>query len=165
MEPAWPQASDIFPALILDEAAEGLVGACESLLGVTVEASPCADVPFESCAAYSAAVSCTHADGGWNIIVAGDQASCVKVASLMFGDDMAPGDSEIGDALGELANITAGILKTRRAKQGQMIQIGLPLAQVGDNCCRFIGHGVKTASSLLSGPDLQVQVVLVWREG
>ena len=155
---SWPATA------ALTEAASCLLEACQSVLGAELVDVGRSATPVATCASYAGIISCTHAGGGWTLVVAGDSESCARVAQLMLGEEAPPGDAEIGDALGELANITAGILKTKRAARSQVIQIGLPLVQAGSNCLRFIGHSVKTSSVLLKGDDLRLQLVLVYRD-
>lgn len=162
---AWPRAdAGVSPRDVLPEAAAALAQACASMLGVALAEEGTGSEPHPDRAACGALISCTHADGGWSINVSGDAPSCARVAQLMFGDDVPAGEPEIGDALGELANVTSGILKTKRAARGQVIQIGLPVVQAGAGAGRFIGRDIRTSVALLGGEGLRLQLVLVYRE-
>ncbi len=63
----------------------------------------------------------------WSVVLGFQQAAAAKIASAFAGFDI-PADSEdLGDAIGELANITAGLIQRKLATRNVVIDISLPV--------------------------------------
>jgi chemotaxis protein CheX len=70
-------------------------------------------------------------EGSFQIGLASDAAGCQTLAKALFAADEDLPDSDIGDALGEIANIVAGGVKKRMATVQQPLSLGLPIVLQG----------------------------------
>jgi CheY-specific phosphatase CheX len=72
----------------------------------------------------------------------------------------------MADAIGEIANVAAGVLKSSRAKAGQAVQLGLPLFLEGSSCIEFFASGIQGMAQTVRGPNnLEAHVIIIWQEG
>ena len=80
--------------------------------------------------------------------------------------DESPEMEDIADAMGEIANVAAGVMKSSRAAAGQKVQLGLPLFMEGRSCIEFFASGIHGMAQTVTGPDdLDFHVILIWQEG
>lgn len=63
--------------------------------------------------------------------LASDAVGCQLLARTLFGADNELSDTDVNDALGEIANILAGGVKTRMSKTHAGIQLSLPIVMEG----------------------------------
>lgn len=115
--------------IVVDEDLTGLTaGVWEAFLGLSCEEGPPGDVAHGISWTSSVSVS-----GGWNgsIALAFPAHLAAAVAGAMFG--MGPDevtDEEVGDAIGELANIIGGNIK---GMVDEPCQLSLPVVAFGGN--------------------------------
>ncbi len=69
-------------------------------------------------------------EGSLQIGLASDSAGCMTLAKALFGSDEDLPENDVGDALGEIANIVAGGVKKRMSGQVPLA-LGLPIVMEG----------------------------------
>jgi len=69
--------------------------------------------------------------GSLQIGLASDSMGCQTLAKALFGSDDDLPDEDVGDALGEIANIVAGGVKKRMASGEISLALGLPIVMEG----------------------------------
>jgi hypothetical protein len=70
-------------------------------------------------------------EGSFQIGLASDVAGCQTLARTLFASDEDLPESDVSDALGEVANIVAGGVKKRMATVQQPLSLGLPIVMEG----------------------------------
>ena len=70
-------------------------------------------------------------EGSLQIGLASDGAGCQTLAKALFGSDEDLPEEDVGDALGEIANIVAGGVKKRMASGEILLALGLPIVMEG----------------------------------
>lgn len=152
-----------FTALVTEAGA--LVNeACSMLASIAFDPpGPSSDEVGPEWVEYVAFITCQYGTAGWHLGVAADAETSLRIARAMFGID-APSDDEIGDAMGEVVNVAAGMLKTHLHDRGHDIRIGLPLVQRGAQSCRAMGLGVHRIAAPLDGEGLRAQSIIVWKQ-
>jgi CheY-specific phosphatase CheX len=70
-------------------------------------------------------------DDSLQVGLASDAAGCQTLARTLFAADDELSDTDVNDALGEIANILAGGVKTRMAATHTGISLGLPIVMEG----------------------------------
>ncbi len=81
-------------------------------------------------------------------------------------DNEEPEMADVADAVGEIANVAAGVLKSSRAKAGQAVQLGLPLFMAGSSCIEFFASGIQGMAQTIRGDGgLEAHVIIIWQEG
>ena len=80
----------------------------------------------------------------WSVFL-GLPAGTAEAVALKFAGFEIPFDSpDMGDAIGELANIFAGDIKTKLAKEGIKVEISLPNVLKADNLQMLVQNGSCT---------------------
>jgi len=69
--------------------------------------------------------------GSLQIGLASDSVGCQTLAKALFGSDEDLPEEDVGDALGEIANIVAGGVKKRMASGEISLALGLPIVMEG----------------------------------
>lgn len=156
------------PAQVLQEAVKAVVDTCSIQMGLelTVDSNP--SDPREANVEYGTAIALTAENGGWQLAVMANKGSCMDLTRAMFAMEPAeqPEMADMADAVGEIANVAAGVLKASRAKAGQAVQLGLPLFMEGGSCIEFFAKGIQGMAQTVRGPeDLEAHVVIIWQEG
>jgi len=163
-----PQTSSL-PIQVLQEATEAVVTTCDVQLSLRLEVDSNPSDPRQARVDYGSSIALTTEEGsGWNLAVMADKASCQKLTRVLFAmeDDEEPEMEDLADGLGEIGNVAAGVLKSKRMEAGQRCQLGLPLFMEGSGCIEFFASGLQGLSQSLIGPDgLVVHVILIWQEG
>ncbi len=98
----------------------------------------------------------------------GSRSSCEVLTRSLFAmeDGEEPAMADMADALGEIANVAAGVLKASRAAAGQAVQLGLPLFMEGRGCFEFFASGIQGMAQTVRGEaGLSAHVILIWQEG
>lgn len=85
-------------------------------------------LPLELTGCYVALVGKNHSV---QVGLASDPLGCQDLARALFGTDEDLPDSEVNDALGEIANIIAGGVKSRCSEAHAGLSLGLPMAMEG----------------------------------
>jgi chemotaxis protein CheX len=70
-------------------------------------------------------------EGSLQIGLASDSTGCMTLAKALFASDENLPDEDVGDALGEIANIVAGGVKKRMAIGKVALVLGLPIVMEG----------------------------------
>jgi len=70
-------------------------------------------------------------EGSLQIGLASDAAGCMALAKALFGSDDDLPEEDVGDALGEIANIIAGGVKKRMTSGQVPLALGLPIVMEG----------------------------------
>ena len=156
----------VTPSQVLDQAVQSFVQACDVQLGIALQPDGGPGDLDPATAAYGSCIACTNPSGGWNLVFVGDEKSCQVLARALFAmeEDEDVSEEDIADAMGEINNIAAGMLRAKRVEAGDEIQIGLPLFLAGGSCLGFLANRIKGSAQRLTGADGEVQVVIMWRE-
>ncbi len=156
------------PAQVLKEAVKAVVDTCAIQMDIQLTVDPHPSDPREAKVDFGSAIALTAQNGGWQLAVMADKESCAKFTRSMFAmePDEEPEMADMADAVGEVANVAAGVLKSSRAKAGQAVQLGLPLFMEGGSCIEFFARGVQGMAQTIRGADgLEAHVVIIWQEG
>lgn len=156
------------PVQVLQEAVRAVVDTCAIQMNLALKVEPHPSDPRDADVEYGSSVALTAETGGWQLAVMGNRASCEALTRNLFamesGED--PAMADVADALGEIANVAAGVLKASRAAAGQTVQLGLPLFMEGRGCFDFFASGIQGMAQTVHGEDgLSAHVILIWQEG
>lgn len=153
---------------VLQEAVRAVVDTCAIQMGLALEVDPDPSDPRDADVKYGSSIALTAETGGWQLAVMGDRGSCEALTRSLFAmdDDEESSTADMADALGEIANVAAGVLKTSRAAAGQAVQLGLPFFMEGKGCFEFFATGIHGVAQTVRGPNgLSAHVILTWQEG
>ncbi len=156
------------PAQVLREAVKAVVDTCAIQMDFHLEVDPNPSDPREAAVDFGSAIALTAKNGGWQLAVMANKESCAKFTRAMFAmePDEDPEMADMADAVGEIANVAAGVLKSSRAEAGQAVQLGLPLFMEGGSCIEFFARGVQGMAQTVRGAEgLEAYVVIIWQEG
>jgi hypothetical protein len=110
-----------------ESASESLVRVATTALGLPAEALGPAAAP--TTASLGAYVPVMTPDEAIQIGIVGDAESCLRVARALLqladGDEL--GDADVTDAIGEIANMVAGMTKAALAPRIGVVALGLPM--------------------------------------
>jgi CheY-specific phosphatase CheX len=156
------------PAQVLQEAVKAVVETCsiQMDLELTVDENP--SDPRKAKVEYGSSIALTAENGGWNLAVMANKPGCEELTRALFAmePDEKPAMEDMADAIGEIANVAAGVLKSSRAKAGQAVQLGLPLFLEGSSCIEFFASGIQGMAQTVRGPNnLEAHVIIIWQEG
>lgn len=156
------------PAQVLQEAVKAVVTTCaiQMDLELTIEENP--GDPRQAQVEFGSSIALTAENGGWNLAVMANGPGCRELTRALFAmePDEVPDMEDIADAMGEIANVAAGVLKSSRAEAGQAVQLGLPLFLEGRSCFEFFASGIQGMAQTIHGPrELEAHVILIWQEG
>lgn len=156
------------PAQVLQEAVQAVVDTCaiQMDLELTVDENP--SDPRQAQVEYGSSIALTAENGGYNLAVMANKAGCEELTRALFAmeSDEQPEMEDMADAIGEIANVAAGVLKSSRAKAGQAVQLGLPLFLEGGSCIEFFASGIQGMAQTVRGPNgLEAHVIIIWQEG
>ncbi len=118
--------------------------------------------------AMGSCVSLTAPEGSVSLAVVADAESCRTMTRALFAmeDGEEPGKEEQADALGEIANMTTGLLKRKwHELDGREMQLGIPLFLSGTDCFEYVRKGVKVVARKLAAPGIRAQVVMFCQTG
>jgi len=90
--------------------------------------------------------------------LASDSQGCQSLARALFCSDEDLPESDVADALGEIANIVAGGVKKRKSHSHSAMVLGLPLVMVGQ--LRLSERQVLAQNDVLMG-DIPVRVWVI----
>jgi CheY-specific phosphatase CheX len=156
------------PVQVLQEAVRALVDTCAIQMNLALEVDPSPSDPRDADVEHGSSIALTSETGGWQLAVMGSRGSCEALTRNLFAmeaDEM-PAMADMADALGEIVNVAAGVLKASRAASGQKVQLGLPLFMEGRGCFEFFASGIQGMAQTVRGHDgLSVHVILIWQEG
>ena len=156
------------PTQVLQEAVRAVVDTCAIQMNLALEVDPNPSDPRDADVEHGSSIALTSETGGWQLAVMGSRGSCEALTRNLFAmeaDEM-PAMADMADALGEIANVAAGVLKASRAAAGQKVQLGLPLFMEGRGCFEFFASGIQGMAQTVRGEDgLSVHVILIWQEG
>jgi hypothetical protein len=152
----------------MDAAASALIEVCASFSDVELEllGEP---RPFEPNGfVMGSCVSLTQPEGTFSLAVLGDERSCEVMTRALFAmePDEEVGKEEHADALGEIANMTAGAVKRSLTTiDGEELLLGLPLFFSGSDGLQYVRKGVDVITQEVGGEGLELQVVLICQRG
>lgn len=99
-------------------------------------------------------------DNSLHVGIVSDESGCVSLTRALLGmapdEDVSPED--VRDAVGEIANMIAGGVKTKVTEKGVSAQIGLPIFIQGHIEC---GGSTQTIVSQLTFDDVDVCITVV----
>ncbi len=165
---ASPQTEQSVPEQVLKEAVQAVVDTCRIQMELDLEVDPTPSDPREANVEFGSGIALTAENGGWQLAVMGSKQSCAMLTRGMFAmeDSEEPEMEDMADAMGEIANVAAGVMKSSRAEAGQKVQLGLPLFMEGKSCLEFFASGLQGMAQTVIGPDgLDFHVILIWHEG
>jgi hypothetical protein len=155
------------PVEVLREAVQAVVKTCEVQMDLPLEIDPNPSDPRDADVRFGSSIALTAEGGGWQLAVMGNKASCEALTRNLFAmePDEVPEMDDMADALGEIANVAAGVMKASRQEAGQSVQLGLPLFLTSKSCLEFFAEGIEGMAQTLRGADsLEVHVILIWQE-
>lgn len=155
------------PTQVLEEAVKAVVDTCsiQMDLQLTVDENP--SDPRKAKVEYGSCIALTAENGGWNLAVMANKPGCEELTRALFAmePDEQPEMEDMADAIGEIANVAAGVMKSSRARAGQAVQLGLPLFLEGSSCIEFFANGIQGMAQTVRGPnELEAHVILIWQE-
>jgi CheY-specific phosphatase CheX len=156
------------PAQVLKEAVKAVVDTCSIQMDLNLEVQDNPTDPRQADVEYGSSIALTAENGGWNLAVMANKPGCEELTRALFAmeSDEHPEMEDMADAIGEIANVAAGVLKASRAKAGQACQLGLPLFLEGKSCIEFFASGIQGMAQTVSGPNgLEAHVIIIWQEG
>lgn len=156
------------PMQVLQEAVRAVVETCAIQMSLELEVDPSPSDPRDADVEYGSSIALTSETGGWQLAVMGSRGSCEALTRNLFAmeADEDPAMADMADALGEIANVAAGVLKASRAAAGQKVQLGLPLFMEGRGCFEFFASGIQgMAQTVRSADGVSAHVILIWQEG
>ena len=156
------------PAQVLQEAVKAVVDTCSIQMDLELEVDANPSDPREAKVEYGSSIALTAENGGWNLAVMANKVGCEDLTRALFAmeADEKPEMEDMADAIGEIANVAAGVLKASRAKAGQAVQLGLPLFLEGSSCIEFFASGIQGMAQTVRGPNgLEAHVIIIWQEG
>lgn len=156
------------PIQVLQEAVRAVVETCAVQMNLELQVDPDPSDPRDADVEYGSSIALTSETGGWQLAVMGSRGSCEVLTRSLFAmeDGEEPAMADMADALGEIANVAAGVLKASRAAAGQAVQLGLPLFMEGRGCFEFFASGIQGMAQTVHGENgLSVHVILIWQEG
>jgi hypothetical protein len=157
--------SHIKPEEAIGFAVNALVEVCDTFQGVSLKPIGAPTELRTDGVEMGSCITLTQGDGSWILAIVGDKHSCKAMTKALFGmePEEEPAKDEYADAMGEIANMTAGVLKRRIPSiEGQRLNQGLPLFLCGTDTLVYVGKSIKTLSQKIDGDGLDVQVVLFW---
>jgi CheY-specific phosphatase CheX len=92
-------------------------------------------------------------DPCWAFALAFPEDAAVTIAKSFAGFDIEFDSPDMGDLLGEIANVVAGDISARLAQKGVKAQMSLPTVVRGGNVSLLVPHGVSTTRLMFSGPS------------
>ncbi|MBU8869967.1 MAG: chemotaxis protein CheX [Gemmatimonadales bacterium] len=155
------------PMQVLKEAVQAVVDTCRIQMELELEVNPTPSDPREADVEYGSGIALTAENGGWQLAVMGSKNGCQILTRSLFAmeDDEEPEMVDMADAMGEIANVAAGVLKSSRAAAGQKVQLGLPLFMEGRGCLDFFASGLQgMAQTVVGAGGLDFHVILIWQE-
>lgn len=156
------------PMKVLKEAVQAVVNTCRIQMDLQLTVDPNPSDPREADVKYGSSIALTSSNGGWNLAIMANAPSCQSLTRTLFAMEAEenPEMEDMADAIGEIANVAAGVMKASRAAAGQAVQLGLPLFMEGKSCIEFFASGIQGMAQTVRGPDdLEVHVILIWQEG
>jgi len=156
------------PAQVLQEAVKAVVDTCAIQMNLALSVDPNPSDPRDADVEYGSSIALTAENGGWQLAVMGSRGSCEMLTRNLFAmaDDEEPAMADMADALGEISNVAAGVLKASRVAAGQAVQLGLPLFMEGRGCFEFFASGIQGMAQTVRGANgLSAHVILIWQEG
>ncbi|MFH2051815.1 MAG: chemotaxis protein CheX [bacterium] len=156
------------PAEVLQEAVNAVVETCRIQMDLELQVDANPSDPRQAEVDYGSSIALTSETGSWQLAVMCNKLGSKGLTRSLFAmePDEDPAMEDMADALGEIANVAAGVMKSSRAAAGQKIQLGLPLFMEGRSCIEFFASGIQGMAQTVRGPDdLEAHVILIWQEG
>lgn len=151
---------------LLDKGVESVIETAEMQLMLTLEASGETGDPDREYSDCGSGIALTDPTGGYNLMLMGNRPSIETLTRKLFflEDDEEVSMEDIADAIGELVNVAAGTVKSKRDDDKPDLQLGLPLFLTGSGCIDFLSNGVFAAAQKITGPeDIQFQMIIIWQ--
>ncbi len=151
---------------LLDQAVDSVIEMGEMQLMLTLEKEGEKGEPDREYSDCGSGIALTDPTGGYNLMLMSDEDSIEKLTRKLFfleeGDDVEMED--ISDAIGELVNVAAGAVKSKRDEDKPDLQLGLPLFLTGSGCIDFLSNGVYAAAQKVTGPEeIKFQMIIIWQ--
>lgn len=156
------------PVQVLQEAVKAVIDTCRIQMEIDLEVDADPSDPREAHVEYGSSIALTAENGGWQLAVMGSKGGCETLSRGMFAmePNEMPEMEDLADAMGEIVNVAAGVLKSSRADAGQKVQLGLPLFMEGSSCLEFFASGLEGMAQTVLGPDgLSFHVIIIWQKG
>lgn len=141
---------------------DALVSAVNELATTSLgfeEGSLVAEQPLRS--SLGSCVALVGDECSLQIGMGGSQENCMKLARALFGlesEDEDPSEQDLADALGEMANVVAGGVKTRMHDHAASMRLGLPLVMHG-----YVDApgGAEVATATIRWDSVEAQLLLM----
>jgi CheY-specific phosphatase CheX len=139
---------DTFPPVLSKAVEEAAAAFFKSSCGLTQV--PAEEVDEGPCAGIMSTISFLG-DPSWAFSMAFPEGAAVTIAAAFAGFEIPFDSPDMGDLLGEIANVIAGDITARLAKKGIKAQMSLPTVVRGDHVAILVPHGVSTTRLAFSG--------------
>lgn len=145
-----PPLTDTFPPAITRAVQEAAAAFFKTSCGL----AHVPDVPAgeAQCAGIMSTISFLG-DTPWAFAMALPEDAAVKIARAFAGFDIPFDGPDMGDVMGEIANVIAGDICARLDADGLGGQMSLPTSVRGGNVALLVPNGVSTARLLFAGPN------------
>ncbi len=162
--PETEPATRIDEEAFLETATRGFREACLRQLAVQLDASGAAAAadPGRPPRQGSAMV-CSVPGGSWVLGVGSDELGCLILTRMLFAMevDELPVPRDVADALGEIVNVAAGVIKSLRG-YGEL-KLGLPVYLDGSGHGPFAADAPRRTVRLGSEDGLSLEISVQWR--
>lgn len=143
--------ADTFPRAISAAVQEAATAFFTTSCGL--EHVPEADGSEEAqCAGIMSTIS-FMGDKPWAFAMALPEAAAVMIGKAFAGFEVEFDSPDMGDLMGEIANVIAGDISARLEAKGVKAQMSLPTSVRGENVALLVPHGVSTTRLLFAGPN------------
>ena len=138
---------------------------CETMFGILLEATGRPNIFSADGMEYGVGISLLHEGGSWELGLFGSKESSHNLVRAFLGmnSDEKPPSNEVVDLLGEIVNMVSGVVK-RSIPGGDLINFGVPLYLIGDDCKTYLPHTIPVIAQPLSGPSFEGEMLLVFSD-
>ncbi len=152
---------------VLEEAVSAVTETCSRQLEIYLVPAR-TESPSDTATRYTSAIELDTGKGRWILAIHGDRHSVATLARKMFamGENEEIGAEDMADALNELVNVAAGVLKSYRLDAGQTVGLGLPSfreRRVAD--AEAAPPSDPARRSLIDLDGIALLVTVHWQEG
>jgi len=144
-------ATDAFPPVISAAVREAATAFFKTSCGLTHV--PAGEMPRAELRAGIMSTISFLGDPSWAFALAFPEDAAVSIAKTFAGFEIPFDSPDMGDVLGEIANVIAGDISARLAKKGVSAQMSLPTVVCGDNVCLLVPATVSATQLMFAGPN------------
>jgi CheY-specific phosphatase CheX len=155
------------PIELVSATSDALTEIAKMMLGIKLEKRGPVEEFHNEDLECGVCIGMTSPKGSWNVALFGSEKGNQAISRAFLGmtDDKPLPKDELADALGEILNMVAGVLKRKvPAEDAKYIQLGLPMYLSGTDCFKYLTKGLHAYGQTIAGSELDIEVILVWKE-